>query len=108
MLAREIAAAASGAGSSETETTAAALSIVDVGDAKVESVQLSAVSPSVCLLGIGALLERPVAVDGALEVAAVITCTLAADARALTPQTAARLLSAFRLRLEDPREMIFC
>ena len=45
-------------------------------------------------------------VDGELEVAAVITCTLAADARALSPKTAARLLSAFKLRLEDPLEML--
>lgn len=108
VLAAEIAAGASGAASAPSETGAgpAALSIVDVGDADVDSIQLSVVPPSVCVLGTGALAERPVAVDGKLAVAAVMTCTLAADARALDPETAARLLSGFKRRLEDPSEMI--
>ena len=105
VLAGELAAGAESA-ADETQTGPAALAIVDVGDENIESIQLSVVPPSVCVLGTGALVERPVAVDGKLEVASVITCTLAADSRALSPKTAARLLSAFKLRMEDPAEMI--
>ena len=86
--------------------TAAALSLVDVGDTDVESIQLSVGPPSVCVLGIGAPVESPVAVDGQLGVALVLRCTLAADSRALTPASAARLLAAFKQRIEDPLEMI--
>ena len=106
VLADEIAAAASPPVADTTEAGAAALSIVDVGDADVESIQLSVVPPSVCALGTGALVERPVAEDGELGVGLVLSCTLTADSRAIDPQSAARLLAAFKLRLEDPLEML--
>ena len=102
-LAEQIAASASPLAAG---ATAAALSLVDVGDTDVESIQLSVGPPSVCVLGIGAPVESPVAVNGQLGVALVLRCTLAADSRALTPASAARLLAAFKQRIEDPLEMI--
>jgi len=84
----------------------AAISILDVGNEDVDSIQPFAAPPGVCVLGTGALTERPVDENGELAVGLVLSCTLAVDARAIDAESAARLLSAFRHRIEDPLEMI--
>jgi pyruvate dehydrogenase E2 component (dihydrolipoamide acetyltransferase) len=90
----------------DSETTLAALAVVDVGGAAIESIRLPVSPPGVLALGTGAPTERPMAVDGALGVGFLMTCTLTADSRAVDAGCAARLLEAFRLRLEEPLEMV--
>jgi pyruvate dehydrogenase E2 component (dihydrolipoamide acetyltransferase) len=58
--------------------------------------------PQSCILGVGALEERPVVRDHALAVGAVMTCTLSADHRAIDGVAGAEFLAAFRQLIEDP------
>jgi pyruvate dehydrogenase E2 component (dihydrolipoamide acetyltransferase) len=58
--------------------------------------------PQSCILGIGALEERPVVRDHALAVGAVMSCTLSADHRAIDGVAGAEFLAAFRQLIEDP------
>jgi len=58
--------------------------------------------PQACIVGLGAIEERPVVRDHALAVGMVMTATLAADHRVLDGATGAELLAAFRQLVEDP------
>jgi pyruvate dehydrogenase E2 component (dihydrolipoamide acetyltransferase) len=58
--------------------------------------------PQTCILGVGAIEERAVVRDHALAVGLMMTCTLAADHRALDGATGAEFLAAFRHFAEDP------
>jgi pyruvate dehydrogenase E2 component (dihydrolipoyllysine-residue acetyltransferase) len=62
--------------------------------------------PQAAILGLGAASPRPVAQDGLIIVATVMTCTLSADHRVLDGATGARFLAAFRGYIEQPLTMI--
>ena len=62
--------------------------------------------PQAAILGLGAAAERPVAQDGQVIVATMMTCTLSADHRVLDGATGARFLSAFKDFMEQPLTMI--
>ncbi|QEH31834.1 Dihydrolipoyllysine-residue acetyltransferase component of pyruvate dehydrogenase complex [Aquisphaera giovannonii] len=62
--------------------------------------------PQAGILGLGAAAERPVARGGRLAVATTMTCTLAADHRAVDGAAASRFLAAFRGFLERPVTML--
>jgi len=62
--------------------------------------------PQACILAVGAGGERPVARDGALAVATVMTCTLSVDHRAIDGAVAARLLAAFKEMIENPAALL--
>ncbi len=53
------------------------------------------------ILGIGAVLQKPVVRDGRVEAGLVLTCTLAADHRAMDGATGAQFLQALRGRIEN-------
>ena len=59
-----------------------------------------------CALALGAASQRPVARQGAVEVATIAICTLTVDARCVDGEAAMKLLRAVKRRLEDPTEMI--
>jgi len=59
--------------------------------------------PQSCILGVGAVSERPVVRDGAVAVGSTLTVTLSADHRAIDGATGAELLRALKALLEDPR-----
>ena len=61
--------------------------------------------PQSCILGVGAVTERPVVRDGAVAVGSTLKVTLSADHRALDGATGAELLRAFKALLEDPRRV---
>ena len=82
------------------------VTVSNLGMYGVESVYPILNPPQSCILGIGAGTERAVARDGALAVATVMTCTLAADHRALDGAVGASFLGAFKERIEDPLEML--
>jgi pyruvate dehydrogenase E2 component (dihydrolipoamide acetyltransferase) len=62
--------------------------------------------PQAAILGLGAAQPRPVAEDGSVVVATVMSCTLSADHRVLDGATGARFLGAFKGLIERPLNMI--
>ena len=58
--------------------------------------------PQACILGVGAVTERPVVRDGAIAVGSTMKVTLSADHRAIDGATGAELLRALKGLLEDP------
>jgi pyruvate dehydrogenase E2 component (dihydrolipoamide acetyltransferase) len=62
--------------------------------------------PQSGILAVGAARPQPVVVDGAVTAATVMRCTLSVDHRAIDGALAARWLSAFTTRLQDPMGMI--
>ena len=58
--------------------------------------------PQSCILGVGAIAERPVVRGGAVTVGSTMTVTLSADHRAIDGATGAELLRAFKTLIEDP------
>ncbi len=61
--------------------------------------------PQSCILGVGAVTERPVVRDGAVVVGSMMTVTLSADHRAIDGATGAELLRALKARLEIPHHL---
>ena len=62
--------------------------------------------PHSCILGVGAIEPRPVVVDGQVAAGRTMSCTLAADHRAIDGAIGAELLAAIRGFLEDPVGMV--
>jgi pyruvate dehydrogenase E2 component (dihydrolipoamide acetyltransferase) len=58
--------------------------------------------PHAGILAVGRAVQKPVVVDGALEVGTVMTVTLSADHRVLDGALAAQWLAAFQRRIEQP------
>jgi pyruvate dehydrogenase E2 component (dihydrolipoamide acetyltransferase) len=62
--------------------------------------------PQAGILGFGEVAQQPVAVDGSVVIATLMTCTLSADHRVLDGLTGARFLSAFEGYIEQRLTMI--
>ena len=62
--------------------------------------------PQSCILAVGAGEQRPVVVDGKLEVATVMSCTLSVDHRSVDGAVGAQFLAAFKKRIEEPALML--
>jgi pyruvate dehydrogenase E2 component (dihydrolipoamide acetyltransferase) len=62
--------------------------------------------PQSGILAVGAARQQPVVVDGAVTVATVMRCVLSVDHRAIDGALAARWLSAFTHRMQNPIGMI--
>ena len=62
--------------------------------------------PQACILAVGAGEQRPVAKDGQLAIATVMSCTLSVDHRAVDGATGARLLVAIKRLIEYPPAML--
>ena len=62
--------------------------------------------PQSGILAVGAARQQPVVVDGAVAVATVMRCVLSVDHRAIDGALAARWLSAFTDRMQNPMGMI--
>ncbi|MFB7509106.1 dihydrolipoamide acetyltransferase family protein [Streptomyces broussonetiae] len=88
-----------------TEMAGATLTVTSLGDQGVEAVFGVIHPPQVALVGFGAVVERPWAVDGMLGVRPVVTATLAADHRATDGAVGARYLSAVDRLLQRPEEL---
>ncbi|WP_432152848.1 2-oxo acid dehydrogenase subunit E2 [Streptomyces tricolor] len=88
-----------------SETTGATLTVTSLGDQGVETVFGVVHPPQVALVGFGAVVERPWAVDGMLGVRPVVTATLAADHRATDGSVGARYLTAVDRLLQKPEEL---
>ncbi|WP_335939626.1 dihydrolipoamide acetyltransferase family protein [Streptomyces sp. PTD5-9] len=88
-----------------SETADPTLTVTDLGDQGVETVFGVIYPPQVALVGLGCVVERPVAVDGMLTVRPTVTATLSADHRASDGATGARFLTALDRLLQRPEEL---
>ncbi|MEV0970860.1 dihydrolipoamide acetyltransferase family protein [Microtetraspora glauca] len=88
-----------------SEMTEATITVTNLGDQGVESVQGVIYPPQVALVGFGKILERPWAVDGLLGVRPVVTVTLAADHRATDGYTGGRFLALIERLLNEPETL---
>ncbi|HTT80189.1 MAG TPA: pyruvate dehydrogenase complex dihydrolipoamide acetyltransferase [Stellaceae bacterium] len=62
--------------------------------------------PQGCILAVGTGEQRPVARDGQLAVATMMTCTLSCDHRVVDGAVGAQFLAAFKKLIEDPLTML--
>lgn len=62
--------------------------------------------PQSGILAVGAAIQEPVVVEGELQVATVMRCTLSADHRAVDGALAAQWLNAFTQRIENPISLL--
>lgn len=81
------------------------ITVTNLGDQGVESVLGVIYPPQVALVGFGAVVERPWAVDGMLTVRPLVTASLAADHRATDGHEGARFLTILDRRLQDPETL---
>ncbi|MEV6164915.1 dihydrolipoamide acetyltransferase family protein [Streptomyces sp. NPDC052052] len=88
-----------------SETADPTLTVTNLGDQGVETVFGVIYPPQVALVGLGCVVERPVAVDGMLTVHPTVTATLSADHRASDGATGARFLTVLDQLLQRPEEL---
>ena len=62
--------------------------------------------PQSCILAVGNGEARPMVVDGRIEVASLMTCTLSVDHRAVDGALGAEYLAAFKALIEDPYSLL--
>jgi pyruvate dehydrogenase E2 component (dihydrolipoamide acetyltransferase) len=88
-----------------SDLTGATITVTNLGEQGVESVYGVVFPPQVALVGFGAVVDRPWAVDGLLGVRPVITATLAADHRASDGAVGARFLARVGRLMQKPGEL---
>ena len=88
-----------------SEAADPSLTVTNLGDQGVEAVFGVVYPPQVALVGLGRIVERPVAVNGLLGVRPVVTATLSADHRAADGATGTRLLTTMDRLLQQPEEL---
>ena len=81
------------------------ITVSNLGDQGVDSVLGVIYPPQVALVGFGAVVERPWAVDGLIGVRPLVTATLAGDHRASDGATGSRLLKTIDRLLQEPEEL---
>ncbi|MFD8827654.1 dihydrolipoamide acetyltransferase family protein [Streptomyces sp. NPDC059605] len=102
---RDLVARARGGRLRASETADPSLTVTNLGDQGVETVFGVVYPPQVALVGLGRIVERPVAVRGLLGVRPTLTATLSADHRAADGATGARLLTSLDRFLQRPEEL---
>jgi pyruvate dehydrogenase E2 component (dihydrolipoamide acetyltransferase) len=84
------------------EYTGATFTISNLGMYGVTSITPIVNPPAACILGVGAIERRPVVANGQVVAGHTMSCTLAADHRAIDGAAGAEFMAALRSRLEDP------
>lgn len=85
-----------------SEMTDATVTLTSLGDRGVEKVFGVIYPPQLACVGLGKVMEKPWAENGALSVRPVMTATLAGDHRATDGRTGARFLEALNEHLQHP------
>jgi pyruvate dehydrogenase E2 component (dihydrolipoamide acetyltransferase) len=80
--------------------------ISNLGMYGVESLYAIVNPPQSCILGVGAVMSRPVVVGREIRVGHVMACTLSADHRVMDGAVGAELLAAIRDHFEQPGLMM--
>lgn len=84
-----------------SEMGSATFTLSNLGMYDVSSFSAIVIPPQVAILATGRAIERPVVVDGAVEIWSVMTATISADHRAVDGAEAARFLGALKRHLDD-------
>ena len=85
-----------------SELMDASVTVSSLGDDSADMLLPVIYPPQVAIIGVGAIAERPWAVDGALVVRATASFTVAGDHRANDGRSAVRLLKAIETSLQKP------
>ena len=88
-----------------SEMTDATITVTNLGDQGVESVQGIIYPPQVALVGFGKVTEKPWAENGMLGVKPIVHTTLAADHRASDGHVGGLYLMAINKYLQTPEEL---
>lgn len=88
-----------------SELTDATVTVTNLGDQGVETVFGVIYPPQVALVGLGKIVQRPWAEDGAVSVRPLIHATLAADHRASVGHRGALFLAALDRILQSPEDL---
>jgi pyruvate dehydrogenase E2 component (dihydrolipoamide acetyltransferase) len=88
-----------------SELGEATLTVTNLGDQGVDSVQGIIHPPQVALVGFGRISEQPWAQNGLLGVRPLVVATLAADHRASDGHRGARFLAALGRLLQEPEKL---
>lgn len=88
-----------------SEMTDPTITVTNLGEQGVALVHGIIYPPQVALVGFGAIVERPWAVNGLLGVRPIITATLAADHRASDGHRGGLYLAAVNRLLQDPEKL---
>jgi pyruvate dehydrogenase E2 component (dihydrolipoamide acetyltransferase) len=105
VISRELKALAERARSGQlmpAEYTGGTFTVTNLGMYGIQSLYAIVNPPQSCILGVGAVGQRPVVRAGQLAVGSVMTCTLSADHRAIDGAMGAELLAEFRRMIEEP------
>jgi pyruvate dehydrogenase E2 component (dihydrolipoamide acetyltransferase) len=87
------------------EISGGSFSVSNLGMYGVDSLASIIMPGQAAILGIGTAAERPLARDGAVEIALMMTATLSCDHRIIDGTTAAAFLNEFKRLLEHPEEL---
>jgi pyruvate dehydrogenase E2 component (dihydrolipoamide acetyltransferase) len=90
----------------QQELEGGSFSISNLGMYGVQEFSAILNPPQAGILAVGAATQRPVVENGALAVGTVMTVTLSADHRVIDGALAARLLAAFKQRIEEPLRIL--
>ena len=88
-----------------SEMTAGTLTLTSMGEGACEAVTGVIYPPQVAIVGAGAPVTRPWAVEGAVALRQTLTLTLAADHRVSDGRRGARFLAAIATRLMEPETL---
>lgn len=88
------------------ECESGGLTISDLGMVGIREFAATISPPQSCLLALGAGEQRPVARNGTLAIATVMSCTLSADQRVVDGPKGAKFLAAFKRLVEQPMNML--
>jgi pyruvate dehydrogenase E2 component (dihydrolipoamide acetyltransferase) len=88
-----------------SELADATITVSNLGDQGIESIIGVIYPPQVALVGFGAILERPWAVNGLIGVRPTVVASLSGDHRATDGATGARYLKALERLLQRPEEL---
>ncbi len=88
-----------------SELSDGTITVSSLGDQGVESIMGIIYPPQVALIGFGAIVERPWAVNGLLGVRPVVVASVSGDHRATDGATGARYLRTVEHLLQTPEEL---
>jgi pyruvate dehydrogenase E2 component (dihydrolipoamide acetyltransferase) len=81
-------------------------SISNLGMFGVKDFQAIINPPQACIMAVGAGVEKPVVVNGKVEIRTVMSCTLSTDHRAVDGAVGAEFLQIFKKYVENPVSML--
>ncbi|MGD8426782.1 MAG: dihydrolipoamide acetyltransferase family protein [Balneolaceae bacterium] len=87
------------------EISSATITITSLGERGADTVYGIIYPPQVALIGFGKIMDKPLAVDGAISIRPVLGVTLAGDHRASDGHTGSRFLEKLNDQLQHPEEL---